>query len=641
VTPGVPATLQLLTSGANQQQAAHTSVNYWVDEANEWVRSILGGVGVAQMDQADNVIPRVNTSGTCNAFYTGNSINFYPNGGGCNNTAFSTVIVHEWGHGLDDRFGGISNSSGDGLSEGWGDILGMYLVDNPIVGIDFTTTGGFIRDGNNTRTYPPPSEVHAAGEVWMGFAWRLRDNLRAVFGTPQAITISNDIVISSIVADATNQPDAVREVFIADDDDGNLFNGTPHYIWLEAAALAKNLPYPQFQPVTVQHADLADTTDRYKSRLVVAQGIANDAGTITQLRLVYSAAGAPPVTRVMVPDGSPTGYRGMLPGLSSGLVTYHVEATSTTGTGRYPLSGEISYTVIPPLGGPFQQFYLEDFESGGAGWTHVQIATQDDWQIGTPAGRSGTSFGVFWQDPSNAGAGANCYGNDLGGAGFNGAYQPNVENYLLSPSINCTGQFGVHLRLKRWLTVEEGIYDQATIRVNGVEVWANQLNGNLVDTSWQTFEYPLPMADNNPNVRIEFRLKTDGGLHLGGWNVDDIELGTRTPPTVAASVQLSPEQSASGDAISLSVTTGGAQKLFVLGIGDTEGPTTFPGIPTAQIGGNMDFIVGVSDVAGLYGQVFASPGGMPPTGLLIYTQVLVFEAGGAFSLSNQHVNLFH
>ena len=55
----------------------------------------------------------------------------------------------------------------------------------------------------------------------MGFAWHLRQNLRASYGTPVAIAISDDIVISSIVADATTRPQAVLEVFIADDDDGN------------------------------------------------------------------------------------------------------------------------------------------------------------------------------------------------------------------------------------------------------------------------------------------------------------------------------------------------------------------------------------------------------------------------------------
>ncbi|MBL8727363.1 MAG: hypothetical protein JNM25_02955 [Planctomycetes bacterium] len=241
VNPGVNTTIQLLTSGASSQQAAHTTTSWWVDKTNEFCRSVLGNT--AQLNTADNVVPTVNINDTCNAFYSGNTINFYLAGGGCNNSAFSTVIAHEWGHGLDDRYGGISQTNG--LSEGWGDIVALYLVDNPILGSGFDTPGVGIRNGNNTRQYPTGSGVHDQGESWMGFAWKFRDRLATTLGNrPAAITISNDIVLGSIVADATNQADAVIEVFVADDNDGNLANGTPHSADLIWACNQHSLPYP-------------------------------------------------------------------------------------------------------------------------------------------------------------------------------------------------------------------------------------------------------------------------------------------------------------------------------------------------------------------------------------------------------------
>ncbi|MGE3171490.1 MAG: M36 family metallopeptidase [Planctomycetota bacterium] len=653
VTPGVPATLQVLTSGSSQQAIAHSSTYFWTDSANEWARSILGNS--PELDTADQVVPSVNVvaldqQGTqifCNAYYTNNTINFYPLGGACNNTAFSSVIVHEWGHGLDARYGGISNNAGDGLSEGWGDILGIYLGDNPVVGIDFRTNGGFVRTALNNRLYTSltgATGVHASGEVWMGFAWMVRENLRAALGTPQAISISEDIVVGSIVADAQNQIDAVREVFVADDNDGNLFNGTPHYAELSAAATARALPFPQFQPVTVQHADLANTTERYKSRLVLADGIVNDTGSLTELRLVYSAAGGPTQTHVMRPTGTPGQYRGVLPGLSSGLVRYHIEGTSTTGTGRYPIEGEVTYVVeTPPTTGAFVPFFTETFETGAPGWTSQAIATQNDWQVGSPAGRSGTSQGVAWADPAAAANGTDIYGNDLGNTigttNWNGSYAANVENVLMSPVLNCSNRTGVILQFSRWLTVEEGIFDQATIVVNGVEVYANPLLGNLVDSSWQTFTYRLPMADNNPSVQIEWRLKTDGGLQLGGWNIDDVVVGTETVPQLPASLQMLPPQSTAGQTVNLAIRTQG-QRLFVLVVGDTAGPTSVSGFPTADVGGALDFLVGFTDVAGFYNLSFTSFGGMPNEGFLMHSQVLVFEPGNTFSLSNSHLNLF-
>jgi hypothetical protein len=244
VNPGQAATIQLLNSGASTNQAAHTTASYFVDATNEFSRSILGNT--TQLDTASNIAVNVNIASTCNAYYTGNSINFYQSGGGCSNTAFSTVVAHEWGHGIDERYGGISNTSSEGLSEGWGDIFGCYLLDTPDLGSGFQSAGVPLRSGNNSVQYPCTGcGVHTAGQSWMGFAWKLRERLALTYGNrATAIAISNNIVISTIAADAIDQPGAVREVFIADDNDGDLTNGTPNYDDLVWACDQHSLPYP-------------------------------------------------------------------------------------------------------------------------------------------------------------------------------------------------------------------------------------------------------------------------------------------------------------------------------------------------------------------------------------------------------------
>lgn len=239
--PGVPANIQFLTAAATQEDAAHTSTYYWTYQVNEFLRSLLGNT--AELAAADNVLPTVNIASTCNAYYTGNTINFYANGGGCNNTGYSSVVAHEWGHGIDDRYGGISQTNG--LSEGWGDICSIYLLDFQVIGENFFTNGTFIRTGDNTRQYPSGSGVHAQGESWMGFAWKLRNRLATTLGNrPAAIALTNSIVLATIAADATNQRDAVREVFLADDNDADLTNGTPHSVDLLWACQQHNLPDP-------------------------------------------------------------------------------------------------------------------------------------------------------------------------------------------------------------------------------------------------------------------------------------------------------------------------------------------------------------------------------------------------------------
>jgi hypothetical protein len=648
VNPGVAATIQIGSAASSTNEAAHPTTAYWVDRANAWCRTILGNS--SQMATASNITPTVNIASTCNAYYTSNSINFYNAGGGCVNTAFSTVIVHEWGHGLDDRYGGISNTNAEGVSEGWADILAMYLVDNPIVGSGFSGSGTIIRDGNNTRVYPYSStSPHAAGQVWMGFGWKLRDYLRATYGTAAAIAITEEIVIGSIVANAVTRVDCVREVFVADDDDGNLANGTPHYNELSAAAIVKGIPYPQLQVAYVTHAPLANTGTRITPRKVTCEAGIVSTGAITAVRLHYSVAGGATQVRNMHPNGNLDEYEALLPGLSSGLVTYHIEAVwNGTTTLRSPETGEHAYFVDASTGGAFTPFWSDNFDGAALAWTHGQVATQDDWQRGDPAGKSGTGgsgFSVPWNEPANAASAPNCYGNDLGNTigtqTWNGAYQNNVHNWLRSPVVNCTGRTGVALRLKRWLTVEEGIYDQATILVNGIQVWQNQQNGHTIDTAWQTVQYSLPMADNNPSVQIEFRLVSDAGLYLGGWNIDDVEIGELYVPPLDATFTMLPEQSVQGAPLTLSLQTQGGPKPAVIVIGGTAGPMLFPNIPPVLVGNVFAQLPVWTDAGGLYSVAFPAPAVSSTIGATWFSQALTLDAASAqIVASNQFVNLF-
>ncbi|MBK8977258.1 MAG: PepSY domain-containing protein [Planctomycetes bacterium] len=240
-TPGVPAQLQLLSANPTEFDWSQPTTFWHIDDVHRWVRSLTGPFPTNQINIA-NISATVNRASTCNAFYTNNTVNFYATGGNCNMTAYNSVVYHEWGHGIDHAFGGISQT--DGLSEGWGDILSIYRLDDPIVGRNFTTSGGYVRTALNTYTFPAGGGVHQQGQTWMGFAWDVRTRLIGSLGLAAGIARAEAIVIASLVANATNQPDAVREVFLLDDDDGNLNNGTPNCGDLLAAAQARNLPTP-------------------------------------------------------------------------------------------------------------------------------------------------------------------------------------------------------------------------------------------------------------------------------------------------------------------------------------------------------------------------------------------------------------
>ncbi|MBK8977908.1 MAG: PepSY domain-containing protein [Planctomycetes bacterium] len=631
-TPGVPAMIQLLTPAATATEWTQPTTFWHIDDENRWVTSITGAIPTNRINIA-NIRATTNIASTCNAYYTANTVNFYAAGGSCNNTGFSSVVYHEVGHGMDDAFGGISQT--DGLSEGWGDIMSIYRLDDPIVGRNFTTSGGIVRTALNTVTYPvggfPGSTpVHTAGQCWMGWAWQVRQGLRASLGTGPGTARAEQIVVGSIAANATNQPNAVLQVFLLDDDDGNLLNGTPNYAVLEAASISRNLPYPVRQLGQIVHTALTSTDKVLKPRVVRAT-VTPFNGAITDVQVVFDRGSGIVERLPMVPSGNPAEYIALLPGQSSpAAMRYHIEAShSSGGSLRLPATGEYSYAV-----GLEQVFFADDFEGGALGWTNGLVATQNDWQFGTPTGRSGTSSGVAWRDPAAAASGANCWGNDLGIGNFNGAYQPNVENWLRSPTLNLSGQVGVTLRFKRWLTVEEGTYDQAEIRVNNQVVWTNPASGNLLDTSWVDFELPIPQANNNAAVNIEWRLRTDAGLNLGGWAIDDVRVFSfQATPTPAVTVTLNPAQVPLGGSTVLSIGGPPSAPAAML-LSDSPGPLSLPGLPTLSVGANFLAFPVVLDAGGSFAATLPATSNPNATGTLFYGQA-VSVVGGALTTSNE------
>ena len=514
-TPGSPATMTMNT-GQTEYVTSEASCFDSVVDVHEWLESV---------DPSDTtldfqILANANLNSTCNAFYNGSSINMYRAGGGCNNTGYSTVVAHEEGHWANDLYG--SGNGSDGFGEGNADVLAMYVYDTPIVGEDFFTNGGFIRTGNNTRQFCGDSnpgcygQVHADGEVLMGALWKVRDRLNTTLGNAAGDLTADTLWVAWMNGfNDTGIRSIIEEHWLAlDDNDGNIFNGTPNFGDIDGGFRDQGFPGVDLQLIDIVHTPLGDTTDEQGPYVVSADVTSLVGSTITGVDLVYSVDGGAPVTVAMANVGGNT-WQGDIPGqVSPARVAYHLVASDALGNSeRDPRSGEHEFVV-----GIRTTIYFNDFEGAtDEGWTHTLVQTQDDWQRGTPQGK-GT-------DPAAAYSGTKCWANDLGNPGWNGYYQPNVHNYLDSPSIDCSGYTGVTLRFARLLGVEKGIYDQAEILVNGVVVWSNPANVDLIDSDWNFQEVDISaLADGNPNVTVRFQLVSDASVEFGGWNVDDFEL---------------------------------------------------------------------------------------------------------------------
>lgn len=322
LTPGVPGTVLLNPSSEAEFVLAQIDAYLQVTKVHNFFKSVLPGATAIDYQAT----AYVNLNQNCNAFYNGRT-NYYRAGSGCNNTAFASIVAHELGHEYDDRFGGIRNG---GLSEGFGDILSMYLLGYPTIGPGFNVSGSGIRNGTNTRTHPATecgSSVHCQGEVWMGYCWQVRAALVGSLGDGPGAFEAEQAVIPTFVSNPGDQETAVLETFLLDDDNGDLSDGTPNFEALSTAAQVKRFDVPAPPVLTAVTPSVVGRCEGATTRLeglFFKRGLAGNEVRIGGLLATVVDVEDTTLIRVEIPD--------LAPG------TYNVSVTTEFGTDLIPNS---------------------------------------------------------------------------------------------------------------------------------------------------------------------------------------------------------------------------------------------------------------------------------------------------------------
>lgn len=198
--------------------------------------------------ELDHVLTaNVNIAASCNAFFTpvGLSINFFASDSRCVNTAYSTVVNHEYGHFIVNQLRLAQGAFG----EGFADCVAILMQDDPIVGHDFFGPGTAVRDMvSANEQFPCSSEIHVCGQVLAGTWWDIKLNLQASLGSAEGLELARQLFTDwSLITLGgrfrnSAHPGTSFEVLTTDDDDGDLSNGTPHLAEICAAFAAHNLP---------------------------------------------------------------------------------------------------------------------------------------------------------------------------------------------------------------------------------------------------------------------------------------------------------------------------------------------------------------------------------------------------------------
>lgn len=234
---------------------------YELNKLKEMARGQLPSNGWLQ----NRLTANMNINLTCNAFWNGSTVNFYRSGGGCANTGeIAGVFDHEWGHGMDDFDveGTVAGPSGEGIA----DAYTALRLNTSCIGRNFRSTNcsGFgdpcldctgVRDidylkrqSGNPHTYSWSNSncggsVHCVGAVYAEAIWSLwKRQLQSPpynydDNTAQEIVTRLTFLGAGAVSSwfsggppngGCGSGSGYQNYLAADDDNGNLNDGTPH-----------------------------------------------------------------------------------------------------------------------------------------------------------------------------------------------------------------------------------------------------------------------------------------------------------------------------------------------------------------------------------------------------------------------------
>ena len=461
-----------------------------------------------------------------NAWYDGSSLTFCRAGSGYPNTAFSTVIHHEYGHHLVEMAGSGQEEYGEGM----GDVMGLLITDDPGAAWGFFgSCTEPLRNADNTMQYPCTGEIHECGQLLSGCVWSTRNELLSTNPATYRSILSN-LAINALLlhTGSTIAPDITIDYLTLDDNDGDIYNGTPHYNEICTGFGDHNMDCPPLSLLSFSYPsgrpEFVNPSGGTTMRVVVT-GVSGTPQPNTGV--LHYNTGSGWLTAAMT-QVSPNVYDAVFPATTCRTtVMYYVSAQSTSGyTVNDPTDAPTTYfTTISGTG--IVTLYSTDF-STSTGWTG--LGGSGEWAIGAAAGGQGNdSYGG--PDPSidhSPSTDNGILGNDIT-PGTGGDYAASLTStvYATSPIINCAGQGGIRLSFWRWLGVERNTYDHGYFQVYNGSTWTTLFeNGSTTidEGAWSQYTYDVSTyAYNNPNFQFRFGIgATDGSWQYCGWNIDDI-----------------------------------------------------------------------------------------------------------------------
>jgi MYXO-CTERM domain-containing protein len=564
---------------ADAQIAAYVHLEHM----KTWARTITDG-SLPWLDE--KLVVNTNLPNVCNAYFDGaaQTLNFFQAGPlanvTCQNTALVTDIIrHEFGHALHHNAlipgAGLFDFS---LSEGVGDYVAATLSNDPRMGRGFYADTPdvpmrHIDDVDRKLPDDVAPDVHTNGLIFAGAMWDLRKALIASLGADGALVA--DRLLYQGIRRATDMATVYLEVLAADDDDGDLVNGTPHGCAITAAFAAHGLvDEGAFGTAGVQRPEIDGTTVVVRVR----PSACSDA-TVTSLAVDVARRGVAGTSETLLLEARSSApdadgfvhYEAQLPFVPDGDVLQYRATAALAGGGTVRFPDNEADPFYEHFAGPSEAILCDSFDGGAypRGFTHAltdgdQGYNADEWMWGPP------NASVYSGDPRSAYSGTNIFGTDLGGGVREGWYASARSSRLSTPVISVgtlPPDTRVRLQYRRWVALGTG--DRVAIAANDQPVWSSAppVEGAPVhrDREWRFHDVDVTDAVAvDGTLRIDFAIAADGSGEAGGWSIDDVCVVTAPAPR-CTTADCTPDDTGCGCA-STSQGTGALLGVLVIAI---------------------------------------------------------------------------
>ncbi len=490
---GVPFTVDWDDTNSHQDER---DVMQGVTEVRDFIRQFDAGFSYINQQ----IDARVSLNSTCNAYWNG-SINFYREGGGCANTGeMHQVVHHEFGHGIQDDILGSQGSQG--LGEGNGDIIGNLITQDSVIGRGFylNNCASGIRNADNNMQYPDDltGQVHNDGQIIAGFNWDAMVLLQDAYGgndwqSPGTVMSGERWHFGRVLLHPGNQPDQVYATFFADDDNGDLGDGTPnHAIFCEAAQNHSYVCPEILVGVFVYHDDVPYSGDQANGYEVSATAVSLGGGVIVPatVSLSYRVNGGGYSTVAMGTGSGPDEYVGTIPGQAWGsVVEYYLYAENDDGASGYsPASAPTALHYFQ-----VDQTFVDEMESDTAwrtGGLGEDTASTGRWERADPQEAANSANEICQPEDDHTPAGTDCWvtGANSGGVGSDDV--DGGKTVLYSPRFDLENATDVTINYWRWYSNDRGTNDDiediwlVEISNDDGVTWTDAENTNVSSNAW-------------------------------------------------------------------------------------------------------------------------------------------------------------